>query len=227
MIYMKTDTDSIPTAFCKLTVRILPVHSENNRIFANGKRTSKVDYMNDIVNKVASLGGTISTTDISHLSEYNRCCGRKRTWANLIRLRHGVYAAPEALLNTMIDVERIIPNGVVCLYNAWTYHQLSTTVPPAFCIAIANKRKVVLPHALPIELLLLEKENLEFGIMDADISGYKVHITDMERSVCDAVKYRNKIGLDVCAEVIRTYLKSRTVISPVAGLRQAPKSTYQ
>ena len=42
--------------------------------------------------------------------------------------------------------------------------------------------------------------------MDADISGYKVHITDMERSVCDAVKYRNKIGLDVCAEVIRTYL---------------------
>jgi predicted CopG family antitoxin len=34
-----------------------------------------------------------------------------------------------------------------------------------------------------------------------------VKITDMERSVCDAVKYRNKIGLDVCSEVIRNYLK--------------------
>ena len=156
------------------------------------KRTSKVDYMNDIVNKVASLGGTISTTDISHLSEYKQVL-RAKERGDLIRLRH--------------DVERIIPNGVVCLYNAWTYHQLSTTVPPAFCIAIANKRKVVLPHALPIELYYWKKENLEFGIMDADISGYKVHITDMERSVCDAVKYRNKIGLDVCAEVIRTYLK--------------------
>ena len=170
------------------------------------KRTSKVDYMNDIINKVASLGGTISTTDISHLSEYKQVL-RAKERGDLIRLRHGVYAAPEALLNTMIDVERIIPNGVVCLYNAWTYHQVSTTVPPAFCIAIANKRKVVLPHALPIELYYWKKENLEFGIMDADISGYKVHITDMERSVCDAVKYRNKIGLDVCAEVIRTYLK--------------------
>ena len=162
--------------------------------------------MNDIVNKVASLGGTISTTDISHLSEYKQVL-RAKERGDLIRLRHGVYAAPEALLNTMIDVERIIPNGVVCLYNAWTYHQLSTTVPPAFYIAIANKRKVVLPQALPIELYYWKKENLEFGIMDADISGYKVHITDMERSVCDAVKYRNKIGLDVCAEVIRTYLK--------------------
>ena len=43
--------------------------------------------------------------------------------------------------------------------------------------------------------------------MDAEISGYHVRITDMERSVCDAVKYRNKVGLDVCAEVIRSYLR--------------------
>lgn len=72
--------------------------------------------MNDIVNKVASLGGTISTTDISHLSEYKQVL-RAKERGDLIRLRHGVYAAPEALLNTMIDVERIIPNGVVCLYQ--------------------------------------------------------------------------------------------------------------
>ena len=43
--------------------------------------------------------------------------------------------------------------------------------------------------------------------MDADISGSHVRITDMERSVCDAVKYRNKLGLDICAEVIRSYLR--------------------
>ena len=60
--------------------------------------------MNDIINKVASLGGTISTTDISHLSEYKQVL-RAKERGDLIRLRHGVYAAPEALLNTMIDVE--------------------------------------------------------------------------------------------------------------------------
>ena len=67
--------------------------------------------MNDIINKVASLGGTISTTDISHLSEYKQVL-RAKERGDLIRLRHGVYAVPEALLNTMIDVERIITNGV-------------------------------------------------------------------------------------------------------------------
>ena len=45
--------------------------------------------------------------------------------------------------------------------------------------------------------------------MNAEISGYHVRITDMERSVCDAVKYRNKIGMEVCSEVIRNYLKKK------------------
>ena len=162
--------------------------------------------MDNIVCKVEALGGTISTTDIPHMAEYKRLL-RAKERGDLIKLRQGIYAVPEALLNTMIDVERIVPKGVVCLYNAWAYHQLSTTVPPAFCIAIANKRKVEIPETLPIELYYWKKENLEFGIMEAEISGFHVRITDLERSVCDAVKYRNKLGLDVCAEVIRSYLR--------------------
>ena len=141
----------------------------------------------------------------NHIIEIQLLRAKER--GDLIKLRHGIYAVPDVLLNTMIDVERIVPNGIVCLYNAWAYHQLSTTVPPAFCIAIANKRKVVIPDTLPIELYYWKKENLEFGIMNAEISGYHVRITDMERSVCDAVKYRNKLGLDVCAEEIRSYLR--------------------
>ena len=57
--------------------------------------------------------------------------------------------------------------------------------------------------------------------MEKEISGYKVLITDMERSVCDAVKYRNKIGLDVCGEVIDNYLKNEnrniTLLHEYAG----------
>lgn len=68
--------------------------------------------MNNIVCKVAALGGTISTTDISHLSEYKRLL-RAKERGDLIKLRHGIYAVPDALLNTMIDVERIVPNGMV------------------------------------------------------------------------------------------------------------------
>ena len=113
------------------------------------------------------------------------------------------------MLGPMIDVDRIVPGGVVCLYNAWMYYQLCTTVPPAFCIAIDAKRKVRLPETLPIKLFYWKTDNLTFGIVQQEISGFNVRITDLERCVCDAVKYRNKIGLDICAEIIRCYVRRK------------------
>jgi len=110
----------------------------------------------------------------------------------------------------MIDIERIVPGGVVCLYNAWAFYQLSTTVPPHICVAIETDRKVVLSKKVDNKTVLLGKRKiLDFGIVEQVVSGFEVRMTDIERSVCDAIKYRNKVGIDVCAEVVRNYLQRR------------------
>ena len=162
--------------------------------------------MEKISHKGAALGGVISTTDISSEAEYKRI-HRAAQRGELQKLRSGVYASPDALLDTMLDIERIVPGGVVCLYNAWSHYQLTTTIPPAFCVAIERKRKVVIPPSLPITLYYWKEEYLSLGVIEEILSGHTVRITNIERSVCDAVKYRNKIGLDVCAEIVRTYLR--------------------
>ena len=110
--------------------------------------------------------------------------------------QRGAFITPgevSALANNMIDVERIVPHGVLCLYSAFAHYGLSTQVPSATCIAIEAKRKVRLPEYPPIDLYYWKKENLQFGIVKKNISVYEILITDMERTVCDAVKYRNKI----------------------------------
>lgn len=164
--------------------------------------------MEKVTEKIEVQGGTISTSELNGWAEYKRLL-RATKRGDVVKLRHGVYAEPTAILGTMIDVERIVPGGVVCLHTAWMHHQLSTAIPPAFCIAIDAKRKVSIPDALPITLYYWKAENLTFGIVQQEISGYNVRITDLERSVCDAVKYRNKIGLDVCAEIIRSYVRRK------------------
>ena len=164
--------------------------------------------MEKVIDRIEAQGGTISTSELSGRAEYERL-RRAAGRGEVVKLRHGVYAEPTAMLGTMIDVERIVPGGVVCLYSAWMHHQLSTAIPQAFCIAIDAKRKVSIPSSLPITLYYWKPENLTFGIVEKEISGYRVHITDVERSVCDAVKYRNKIGLEVCAEIIRSYVRRK------------------
>lgn len=167
---------------------------------------NKSNNMERISHKVAALGGIISTADMANEAEYKRI-HRAAKRGELTRLRSGVYASPDALLDTMLDIERIVPGGVVCLYNAWSHYQLTTTIPPAFCVAVERKRKVVIPPTLPITLYYWKEENLSLGVIEDVLSGHTVRITNIERSVCDAVKYRNKIGLDVCAEIVRTYLR--------------------
>ena len=161
--------------------------------------------MNNISDTIASQGGIITTTSMTGQAEYKRVL-RAVDRGELIRLRHGVYAVPEAAFSTMIDIDKIVPGGVVCMYSAWMHHQLSTQVPPAFCIAIESKRKIKVPTVVPVNIYYWKPENLEFGIERKNISGCEVLITDVERSVCDAVKYRNKIGIDLCTEVVRSYI---------------------
>lgn len=162
-----------------------------------------------IIDELQKSGGFIKANEVKTRGEYEQL-RRATEEGTLLRLRNGVYAEMSALANNMVDVERIVPGGVLCLYSAFAHYGLSTQVPSSVCIAIEAKRKLRLPDYPIIDLYYWKKENLEFGITQKDLSGYVLRITDLERTVCDAVKYRNKIGLDVCGEVIDNYLKVDT-----------------
>ena len=159
-----------------------------------------------VIDTLQQRGGFITTSEVKSRGEYEQL-RRAIEDGTLMRLRNGVYVEMSVLANNMIDVERIVPHGVLCLYSAFAHYGLSKQVPSATCIAFEAKRKVRVPDYPPIDLYYWKKENLEFGIIKKGISGYDVLITDMERTVCDAVKYRNQIWLDVCGEVIDNYLQ--------------------
>ena len=124
------------------------------------------------------------------------------------RLKRGVYATDDALADTMIDIEKIVPGGILCLYSAWSYYEMTTQIPSAFFIAINRDRKVVVPDFPEIQLIYQNPKILTMGSTQIEIQNYKVSIYNRERCVCDAIKYRNKIGIDVMAEILSSYLKS-------------------
>ena len=126
------------------------------------------------------------------------------------RVKPGVYCYEKYIYdNTMIDIEKIVPFGVLCLYSAWAYYELSTQVPHSFNIAIEKNRKVKLPVYPPIALYYWKREYQELGITMKKIGGYQVMIYDLEKSVCDAVKFRMKAGIDVTSEILKNYLRRK------------------
>jgi len=124
------------------------------------------------------------------------------------RIKPGVYFYEKASRDsTMIDVDKIIQGGVLCLYSAWTHYELTVQIPNSFNIAIEKNRKITIPDYPPITLYYWKQEYYEMGITTQTIGGYKVKIYDLEKSVCDAVKYRTKIGMETASEILKIYLK--------------------
>ena len=158
-----------------------------------------------IISFIREQGGYIRAKDIDNRAMYDQLLAEVAN-GNVIRIRNGIYALPEEMANTMIDVEKIVPGGVVCMYSAWAYYELTTKLPPDICIAIEKKRKVILPDYPSVALYYWSQSAFELGISEREIEGYKVRIYDLEKSVCDAVKFRNKIGVDISSEILKNYL---------------------
>ena len=158
-----------------------------------------------VISFIREHGGYIRSKDIDNRAMYDQLLAEVAN-GNVVRIRNGIYALPEEMAKTMIDVEKIVPGGVVCMYSAWAYYELTTKLPPDICIAIEKKRKVILPDYPPVALYYWSQSAFELGISEREIEGYKVRIYDLEKSVCDAVKFRNKIGIDISSEILKNYL---------------------
>ena len=126
----------------------------------------------------------------------------------IIKVRNGVYATPDVLAAGMIEIDKIVPGGVLCLYSAWHYYGMTTQIPDSFYVAVSRKRRIRLPESIDITLVYQKDELLDLGRTKAIIDGIEVDIYDRERCVCDAIKYRNKIGIDVMAEILNSYLSN-------------------
>lgn len=140
-----------------------------------------------------------SRTNYYHLLQYVK-------EGKVVRVKRGVYALRDSLAKSMIDVEKIVPGGVICLYSAWSFYELTTQIPTAYNIAVEKSRKIKLPDDIPVEISYWSKVPFQLGVTEQCIDGFQVKIYDLEKSVCDAIKFRNKIGIDVSSEILRNYL---------------------
>lgn len=125
----------------------------------------------------------------------------------LVKVRRGVYATVDQLSAGMVDVDAVVPNGILCLWSAWSIHKLTTSLPQAFHVAVERGRKINLPEFPQMHIHYYSESVLAVGVADMVVEGFRVSVYDVERSVCDAVKFRNKIGIDVCAEILNNYLE--------------------
>lgn len=141
--------------------------------------------------------------------------GRGATVVRLVRsgalrkLRPGIYrpADRETWMNQdLLDACAAVPEGVICLVSALAYHGLSTRIPEAVWIAIPRNAWAPM-LTFPARFIRMGSQALELGIDTVRIQGQRVRITSKAKTVCDALRFRNKVGVQVVLEALKTFLR--------------------
>jgi predicted transcriptional regulator of viral defense system len=165
--------------------------------------------MENLIEKFNANGGFLKSKEITGRTQWREL--KKMLDHNVVKkIKRGVYGLNDFEQDTaFIEVINIVPEGVFCMFSAWFYYNLTTTIPYENHIAIPQKKKVLLPNYPPIKLYYWSDNYYELGITEILIEKQPVKIYDLEKSVCDAVRFRNKIGMDIAIEIVRNYVKKR------------------
>lgn len=173
------------------------------------KKKSKIELATSIFRKA---GGILTMSEAVSLGVHRRELYALRDKGNLEVVSRGLYRLiemPAPSLPDFIPVAKKIPSGVICLISALAFHEITTQIPHFVYVALpsqAHKSAISYP---PMRYFWYSQKLLTTGVEEHKIDGCTIKIFDVEKTLVDCVKFRNKIGMDVVLEALKMYWKSR------------------
>lgn len=117
--------------------------------------------------------------------------------------------APPTEHQSLVEVCKRVPKGVICLLSALQYHELTTQIAHEVWIALPHgawRPKLDTPR---LRVVRYSDATLTYGVEQHRVGGAVLRVFNPAKTVADCFKYRNKIGLDVALEALRDSLAQR------------------
>lgn len=131
---------------------------------------------------------------------------------DLQKISRGLYQLVEATPSPHPDLAAVatkVPQGVICLISALSFHELTTQIPHEIYLAIGRNSEPPRIDYPPIRVFRFSGATFTDGVEKHQLGSITVRIYSREKTLADCFKYRNKIGLDTALEAIRLYKQSR------------------
>ena len=125
----------------------------------------------------------------------------------LSRITHGIYAEPSQKINQIWLIGERYKNGVYSHNVALYLH------------GIIEKKPIVLDMTFPsnnrlknefLKVHYVKKENHKLGLVNMNLEdGFEVQVYNLERTICDIIRDRNKLQVQVLSNTLKEYVKRK------------------
>lgn len=132
----------------------------------------------------------------------------------LERISRGIYRLSNSSALSepdLVIVASRIPNAVICLISALSFHSLTTQIPHSISIALPTGVKTPKMDYPPITVYSFNQESFEAGIETYNVDGLSIQIYNPEKTLVDCFKFRNKIGMNIVLEALKLYTERQAM----------------
>lgn len=132
----------------------------------------------------------------------------------LVRLSRGLYQLPEGDWETyhhFPPIAKKIPEGVICLLSALSYHNLAGWLPRRVSLAVGKDTWVPKEYLPKLRIFRFSERMLTSCVDTHLIEGTKVKVFNIPKTLADCFRNLNKVGIDVALEGLETAIHEKVV----------------
>ena len=154
-------------------------------------------------------GGILRTSELNNLGLSSRQINKLLESREIIRIKRGFYELSDSIYPEEVVIARLFPNSVIFLESALMIYDYTDRIPAVWQIAVdRDSEKTQYQIDYPqINVFYMEPKLLEVGVDIIQIEGVDVKIFNRDRTICDVLRYENKLEREVFSNAIQRYVK--------------------
>ncbi len=126
------------------------------------------------------------------------------------RVGRGVYIKSNEIPDDMVILQKKSKNAIYSHMTALYLYGLSNRIPIKYDITVNQGYNGKLQTENNVNLFYIKRNLLELGLTSYNLSsGYKIKIYNLERTICDIIKNKNRLDQEIVNKAIREYFYSK------------------
>ena len=169
-----------------------------------------MNYYDKILKIAQKNNGYVTTKEIVEQNINKRFLTNLVKNNKLIRISRGYYGLPNYIEDDYYILQSKSKNAVFSLATALYLHGLSDRTPLIYNITLPNWYSGSLQKEKNVVINFVKKELIDLGKIEMKSPfGMQIWVYDVERTICDIIKNKNKIDAEIFSKALKNYIASK------------------
>lgn len=162
----------------------------------------------DTLKIVKDNGGYITTSELKKYDINNYFLSALVKENKLTRISRGYYSLPNGFADNFYIVLSKCKKAIFSDATALYFHDLCDRVPLVYDVAVPYGYGNCYKDMKNICLHYIKSENINLGMIEIESPfGMEIRTYDIERTICDIIKNKNKMDIEVFTKALQRYSK--------------------